>query len=174
MMFVVLTLVMVASAMAGGLALASHAERQIAAAHRRTVQLGYAAESATEQLLLMVEAQPDWRAVPGIFVDGPVATTPELEARTSSLNGSVSSRFPFGPDTPVWRLVATMVIGDAVSAVWLADDPADRDGDAALDSNGRLMVRSETRSATGAVRSVEVYLARSGAVTRRLSWQEVW
>lgn len=173
-MFVVLTLVMMAGSMAGGLALASHAERQIAAAHRRTVQLGYAAESATERVLVVVEAHPDWRTVPGTFVGGPVTRTPELEARTSALNASVSARFPFGPDTPAWRLVATLVEGDATSAVWLADDPADRDGNAGQDSNGRLMLRSETRSVTGAVRSIEVYLARDEAATRRLSWQEVW
>lgn len=173
-MFVVLTLVMVAGSMAGGLALASHAERQIAAAHRRTVQLGYAAESATEHVLGAVEAQADWRSVPGAFVGGPITNTPELEARTSALNASAAGRFPLGSDTPVWRLVATVVNGDVTSAVWMADDPADRDGNAALDSNGRLMLRSETRSVTGAVRGVEVHLARDEAVTRRLSWQEVW
>lgn len=174
MMFVVLTLVMVAGAMAGGLALASQAERQIAAAHRRTVQLGYASESAAEHVVAAIEGRADWSGVPGAFVGGVVTATPELAARTSALNGGLAGRFPFGLDTPVWRLVATMVDSEAVSAVWVADDPADRDGNAAQDSNGRLMVRSETRSATGAVRSVEVHLARDEAVTRRLSWQEVW
>lgn len=174
MMFVVLTLVMLAGTMAGGLAVASQAERQIAAAHRRTVQLGYASESAAEQVVTALEAQTDWSGVPGAFVDGAVTTTPELEARTLALNGNLAGRFSFGPDTPVWRLVATMVEGDANSAVWVADDPADRDGNAGQDSNGRLMVRSEGRSATGAVRIVEVYLARDEAATRRLSWQEVW
>ncbi len=174
MTFVVLTLVMVAGAMAGGFALTSQAERQIAAAHRRTVQLGYASESAAEQVVAAVEAQMDWTGVPGAFVVGSAMATPELVARTSALNRSVAGRFPFGPDTPTWRLVATMVQADGESAVWVADDPADRDGDAARDSNGRLMVRSETRSAAGAVRSVEIHLARHGVATRRLSWQEVW
>jgi len=172
MMFVVLTLVMAAGAMAGGLALASHAERHIAAAHRRTVQLGYRAESAAEQVVAAVEARTDWSGVPGASID--VATPPELAARTAVLNAGLAGRFPFGADTPVWRLVATTVEGDVTSAVWLADDPADRDGNAGQDSNGRLMVRSEARAAARAVRSVEVHLARDGAVTRRLSWQEVW
>lgn len=174
MMFVVLTLVMVAGAMAGGLAVASQAERHIAAAHRRSVQLGYASESAAEQVVAAIEARTDWSGVPGAFVSGAVSTTPALAARTSALNASLAGRFPFGPDTPAWRLVATMVEADAVSAVWVADDPTDRDGNAAQDSNGRLMVHSETRAATGAVRSIEVYLARDGAATHRLSWQEVW
>lgn len=174
MMFVVLTLAMVVGSMAGGLALSSQTERQIAAAHRRGVQLGYASESAAEQVVAAMEAQMDWTGVPGAFVVGPAMATPELVARTLALNRSLVGRFPFGPDTPTWRLVATMVQADGESAVWVADDPADRDGDAALDSNGRLMVRSETRSAAGAVRGVEVHLARQGGATRRLSWQEVW
>lgn len=174
MMFVVLTLVMVAGAMAGGLALASQAERQIAAAHRRTVQLGYASESAAEQIVTALEGRTDWSGVPGAFVGGAVTTTPALAARTSALNAGLAGRFPFGSDTPAWRLVATMVEGDAVSAVWVADDPVDRDGNAAQDSNGRVMVHAEARAATGAVRSIEVHLARDEAATRRLSWQEVW
>lgn len=174
MMFVVLTLAMVVGSMAGGLALASQAERQIAATHRRTVQLGYGAESAAEQVVAALEAHMDWSDAPGVFVAVPAAATPELLARTAALNRSLAGRFPFGADTPVWRLVATREQADAVSAVWVADDPADRDGDAGRDSNGRLMVRSEARSAAGAVRGIEVHLARYGGATRRLSWQEVW
>jgi hypothetical protein len=174
MMFVVLTLTMVAGSMAGGLALASQAERQIAAAHRRAVQLGYAAESITEQAVAAVEAQVDWAGAPGTFVAGSIVVTPDVDARTVSLNRSLAARFPFGPDTPAWRLVATTVEGDRVSAVWIADDPADRDGDPGQDSNGRLMVRAETRSTSGALKGVEVHLARQSGQTRRLSWQEVW
>lgn len=174
MMFVVLTLVMVAGSMAGGLAVASQAERQIAAAHRRTVQLGYAAESTMEQTVRALEAQADWSDAPGAFVSGAVLVTPSLAARTTELNRSLAGRFPLGADTPVWRLIATPSDGEYVSAVWVADDPSERDGQAGRDSNGRLMIRSETRTPSGAARGVEVHLARLGAVTRRLSWQEVW
>lgn len=174
MMFVVLTLVLVAGSMAGGLAVASQAERQIAAAHRRTVQLGYAAESAAEQTVAALEADPDWSDAPGAFVVGVVTVTPALESRTAALNRSAASRFPLGADTPIWRLVATVPAADSLSAVWVADDPSERDGQAGQDSNGRLMIRSETQTTAGAVRSVEVHLARHGGETRRLSWQEVW
>ena len=67
-MLLVLTLTVLAGSMAGGLALSSQTERQIAAAHRRAVQLGYAAESAAERCVVALEAQPDWREVPGVFV----------------------------------------------------------------------------------------------------------
>lgn len=174
MMFVVLTLAMVAGSMAGGLAVASQAERQIAAAHRRTVQMGYAAESTMEQAARALELHADWSDAPGTFVIGAITVSPSIAARTAELNRSLAGRFPLGADTPVWRLIATASNGEYVSAVWVADDPSERDGQAGRDSNGRLMIRSETQAAAGAVRGVEVHLARHGAVTRRLSWQEVW
>lgn len=173
-MFVVVTVVMLAAAMAGGLAMASHAERLIAAAHRRTVQMGYVAESATERVVSAIEAQADWHAVPGTFTDGSVVLTAERVARTATLNRSLRARFLLGLDTPVWRVIATSVVGDYAITVWVADDPAERDGDPAQDGNGRLMVRSEVRMAMGAVRTVTVHLARVDGVNRRLSWQEEW
>jgi len=174
MMLLVLTLTVLAGSMAGGLALSSQAERQIAAAHRRAVQLGYAAESATEYCVVALEAQPDWHDVPGAFVCGTVTSTPEIDARTVALNRSLTGRFPFGTDTPRWRLASTSADGAYRSTVWVADDPADRDGTFAQDSNGRVMVRAETRTTGDAVRTIEVHLERTGGVTRRLSWREVW
>jgi hypothetical protein len=174
MMLLVLTLTVLAGSMAGGLALSSQAERHIAAAHRRAVQLSYAAESATERCVVTLEAQPDWREVPGVFVCGAVTSGADIEARTLALNRSLTSRFPFGADTPRWRPVSISAEGAYQSTVWIADDPADRDGVSAQDSNGRVMVRAETRTTGDAVRIIEVHLERTGGVTRRLSWREVW
>lgn len=174
MMLLVLTLTMITASMAGGLALASQSERQIAAAHRRSVQLGYAAESATETVVAALEALPEWDDVPGSVVVGVVTATPEITTRTATLNRSLGSRFPFGADTPRWRLASTFAHGVFSTAVWIADDPSDRDGVASQDSNGRVMVHAETRTIGSAVKTIEVHLARTGAVTRRLAWQEVW
>jgi len=174
MMLLVLTLTVITGSMAGGLALSSQAERQIAAAHRRAVQLGYAAESATESFVVALEAHPDWEDVPGTFVVGTVIGSAEIAARTTALNRSLTGRFPFGADTPRWRLASTTEEGAFRSAVWIADDPADRDGVSAQDSNGRVMVRAETRTTGDALRTVEVHLERTSGVTRRLSWREVW
>jgi hypothetical protein len=174
MMLLVLTLTVIAGSMAGGLALSSQAERQIAAAHRRAVQLGYAAESATEHCVVALEAHPDWRDVPGAFVCGTVTSTPEIDARTVALNRSLTGRFPFGADTPRWRLASTGADGAYRSTLWVADDAADRDGVSTQDSNGRVMVHAETRTTGDAVRIIEVYLERTAGVTRRLSWREVW
>ena len=174
MMLLVLTLTMITASMAGGLALASQSERQIAAAHRLSVQLGYAAESAMETFVVALEAHPDWQDVPGSFVVGTVEAQAGITARTTTLNRSLSSRFPLGADTPRWRLASTSQAGPFTSAMWIADDPSDRDGVASQDSNGRVMVHAETRTTGNAVKTIEVHLARAGAVTRRLAWQEVW
>lgn len=172
---VVLALAMLAASLAGGLALSSRTERLIAAAHRRAAQAGYLAESAAERVVVALEAESDWRDVPGTFVVGDTEASAEIEARTEALNRSLAGRFPMAADTPRWRVAATATEGvQGTAVVWVADDPADRDGRPGEDSNGRLMVRAEVRGAAGAVRVVEVHLGREEAVTRRLSWREVW
>lgn len=174
MMLLVMALCLMTASMAGGLAVSSQTERHIAATHRRAVQLGYVAEGAAERVVAEVDRLGDWQWVPGTFTTGAVDVTTDLEARTVSANRSLAGRFPMGPDTPRWRIVATGRDGDTAWAAWIADDPADRDGNPDQDSNGLLVIRSEARTALGATRMVDVHLARTAQGTRRLSWREVW
>jgi hypothetical protein len=178
MMVLVVTLTTLAATLAGGLALASQAERQIAAAHRRAVQSGYVVEAALERVVSALESEADWREVPAGFTLGDTVAAAGLETRlvetTGALNGRLATRFPLGPDTPIWRVAAIVRDGALVSVVWVADDPADGDGQAGLDANGRVMVRAEVRSPAGASRVILAHLARWEAVTHRLSWREVW
>lgn len=178
MMAIVLALTMLAAALAGGLALSSRVERQIAAAHRRALAAGYAAESAASRVVTALAGVTDWDAVPGAFTMGDTVPSPEAAVwaatRTAVLNGSLAARYPLGPDTPMWRVVALHEVAGHLAVVWVADDPADTDGQAGVDSNGRIMVRAEARGVAGAARTVEVHLQRDGVVTRRLSWREIW
>lgn len=174
MMLLVMALSLLAASMAGGLAVSSQTERHIAATHRRAVQLGYVAEGVAERVVTQVEGLADWQPVPGTLTVGPVEITADLAARTASANRSLAGRFPMGADTPRWRVVATGREADTTWTAWIADDPADRDGNPDEDSNGRIVIRSEARTALGAVRTVDVHLARTPDGTRRLSWREVW
>lgn len=174
MMLLVLVLTMMAGSMAGGLALSSQHERQIAAAHRRAAQLGYASDSAAERCIVTLEMQPVWSDAPGAFVCGAVSTSGDLEARTTALNRSLTSRFPLGADTPQWRLAGTTTSGIFRSAIWIADDPGDGDGAASQDTNGRVILHAETRGIGDALRMIEIHLERRDGVTRRLSWREIW
>lgn len=174
MMLLVMALGLLATSVAGGLALTSQTERHIAGTYRRTVQLGYLADGATERVVAALEARVVWDDVPGSMTAGAVTQTADRDARSAELNRSLAARFPMGADTPRWRLTATADHEGTAVSVWVADDPADRDGDPGADSNGVVVVRAEARASLGAVRAVEVHVTRDARGTRRLSWREVW
>jgi hypothetical protein len=46
--------------------------------------------------------------------------------------------------------------------VWIADDPAEDDGDRAADTNGILLVRAEAIGENGSRRSIEAAVRRAG------------
>lgn len=174
MIILIAALAMLATAVAGGVSLASHSEVRIADAHRRALQLGYAAESAAARVAAALEDVVDWRFVPGAFTTGRLQASSEVEARTVSMNRALQARFPLGGDTPRWRVVSAASEADYRWVVWVADDPADGDGNPDEDTNGLIVVRAEAVRTAGAMRTVDVHLARSGAVVRQLSWREVW
>ncbi len=174
MILFVVILTAMATALSGGLALATLTERQIAGAHRRATQIGLAAETAAERVVHALELVEDWRDVPGTTVLGDTDGSPAVSVRTEALNRSLAARYPMGPDTPRWRVAEVRRDGTIDAAVWVSDDPADRDGRPDEDSNGRVVLRAEAWTDRGAARVVEVYVVRDGAETRRLSWREVW
>ena len=68
----------------------------------------------------------------------------------------------------------------STSLVWVADDPAENDGDPARDGMdaanpgaGILQVRSEAFGPGGARRAVEATLGRAGTGLRIISWRLV-
>lgn len=173
MILLVVILTAMATALSGGLALSTLTERQIAGAHRRSAQMGLAAEAAAERVVHALDAIDDWRDVPGTVHLGDTEGSPAVRARTEALNRSLAARYPMGPDTPRWRVADVSRDGAITIIVWVCDDAADRDGRPEEDSNGRVVLRSEAWTDRGATRSVEVHVVRNGAVTRRLSWREV-
>jgi hypothetical protein len=112
------------------------------------------------------------------------------------LNAFTSDR-PWGPNNPRWQPFGILAHGLAgnetagagwvVAAVWVGDDPADRDGDPLLDSapgpDGTrppgaciVAIRAEAFAARSAHRIVTVTLARPaagcGGGGRLVSWRE--
>jgi hypothetical protein len=95
---------------------------------------------------------------------------------------------PWGSNNPRWRLYANgrlSVMAAGIDSplyvtVWVADDPAETDGDPARDGTeasnpgaGVLQVRSEAFGSGGARRAVEATLGRAGARLRIISWRLV-
>jgi hypothetical protein len=93
---------------------------------------------------------------------------------------------PWGSNNPRWRLYANGRLSVTAAGidsplyvtVWVADDPAETDGDPARDGTeasnpgaGVLQVRSEAFGSGGARRAVEATLGRAGARLRIISWR---
>jgi hypothetical protein len=95
---------------------------------------------------------------------------------------------PWGSNNPRWRLYANGRLSALLPAlhspfyvvVWVADDPAETDGDPARDGvdgsspgAGILQVRSEAFGPGGARRAVEATLGRAATGLRIISWRLV-
>lgn len=86
---------------------------------------------------------------------------------TTALQGRSNRRWPAGSDRPVWhlfawgsldRLIAEEPVASAPYVMaWVADNPADGDGDPERDTDGVLMLRAEARLGTFS-QAVEVFL----------------
>jgi hypothetical protein len=168
-MIVVLLVGLLVTGLSAGLAVSSHAERQIAGTHQRTLQLSYDTESVAAEVEAALVAAPEWSAMPATWVLGPPVVPPGWDERTAALNRSLTARMPAGADTPRWRLAGARP--EEGVAVWLRDDPADGDGNSALDANGRITVRIE-RVIGLERRGLEVTWQKAGMQVRRVSWRE--
>ena len=76
-------------------------------------------------------------------------------------------------DDPAWRLFAwgridSILPDDSIDsagyvAVWVADDPADGDGDPTVDTNGTLTLHAEAYGPSGTRKVIEVTVARTAS-----------
>lgn len=107
----------------------------------------------------------------------------DLSALTVGLQRESDAANRWGADGQVWRLFAYAPLGTLLDAAgggatafytvaWVADDPADGDGNPSADANGRVVVRAE---AFGPFRSRQSFLAtvrRHGGALEVISWRE--
>jgi hypothetical protein len=176
-------------------------EVAIASSYRHAQEASYAAEAAAERAMSDLHGLPDWSVVlaapPGntvsSFNDGqssvrvPGARVSSLSALTADLQRESDSRIGpavYGADAPQWRLFAHATLQDLLPAsassptlylvVWVADDGSDGDGDPERDGNGRIVVRAVAFGTSGARRSVEVSVTRSGNGVLKLTGWHRW
>jgi hypothetical protein len=185
------------SALGAGLVMMGSTEATIAANYRTTAETRYAVEAAAERAIEDLVKIAPWSgalsgAIPSTFVDG--TTTPvlasnqriDLAAVTADVQRQSDAGGSWGANSPRWRLFAygplSSVTGSggvqssAYLATWIADDPAETDGDPVVDGNGRITLLAKAFGLFGSVRSVAVTLSRSGlgsGVVHVLAWQEV-
>jgi Tfp pilus assembly protein PilX len=92
---------------------------------------------------------------------------------TCSLQKATDILNLWGPNNPVWRLFSYGEMRDILAnnaidssmyiAVWIADDPADNDGNPSSDTNGTLTLHAEAYGPSGTRKVIEVTVARTSS-----------
>ncbi|HUF48441.1 MAG TPA: hypothetical protein VMM93_11545 [Vicinamibacterales bacterium] len=192
-----LVVVLIASALAAsiglGLVTLSNTERAIAANYQAAVESRHAAEAVLERALVDVRQAADLTtltsgSLQSTFVWGgltpvtPAGRQLDLFALTAAVQAGVDTT-RWGADSPEWRLFAygplarLGVAGDVPSlyygVVWLADDPADGDGNPSVDTNGVVMVLAESFG-PGAVRHAVIATVEGAGRLVVRSWRDYW
>jgi hypothetical protein len=184
-LLIALVAMVLLSSLGIGVLMLSNTEGAIASNYRAGSETIYAADAAVERVAQDLLLLPRWNdvltgAVQSSLVDS--STTPtlpsnvpiDLVSMTARLQAQSDATSPWGPNNPVWRLFAYGPMSDvagnnavqhAYVAVWAADDPSETDDNPAADSNGVMTLLAQAVGLNGAVRAVEVTVARAD-VTR--------
>jgi hypothetical protein len=187
---VALLLALLVGAIAAALVTVTTTETLIGASYRHAQEASFGAEAALERALHDLSAVPDWSQVLAAppanltsgFDDGqavargPDGASLDLARLTAARQRDSDARYgasTFGADTPQWRLYAHAALSDLTPAtgpdvpiyvvVWVADDESDADGNAAVDSNRRILVWAAAFGAGGARKALEARVARTAA-----------
>ena len=167
-----------------GLLMLTDTESAIAANYRAGNQTMYAADAAAERALVDILTAPNWNdLLNGTTRSGFVDTTLrptlpsnqvlDLTALTGEMQAASDTTGAFGLNTPQWRLFAygrlsamasaNLIHSDEYAVVWIADDPADADGDPATDANGVITILAQAIGPYGSSRTVEVTVAKDNS-----------
>ncbi|HYN08117.1 MAG TPA: hypothetical protein VES67_12055 [Vicinamibacterales bacterium] len=186
----------VLSALGVGLVMLGSTDAMIATNFRTSGEAFYAADAAAERAIQDLGVVANWSAVlsgtvPATFVDQTLTPTLasnqalDLTALTADLQRESDASASWGLNNPRWRLFAygplSQLTGtggiqsSAYIVSWIADDPAETDGDPMTDGNGTIVLRARALGLFGSTRGLEVTLARTGpgrAGVRILSWRQ--
>lgn len=179
---VVLIAVLMASmllmALATGLVAVTTIETLVSANYRSATEGLFAAEAGAEIVVADLVSAADWSS---LLAGGSTASCPAALSATQPAR--IEPAAVWGPDDPKWRLRLCGRLDDLMAAegvetefavaVWIGDDPADRDGQPSIDSNDVLVVRSEAFGPMGVHRGVETVVARAPDGIRVVSWRAV-
>jgi hypothetical protein len=182
-----IAMVLLFTAIAGAVAVASRTEILIAANFRQSRAALHAAEGVAALAVRDLAVTADWNAVltgatASSFTDGaaigarvlPGGDTIVLCCGVPSLTHDVQRRAhggrSWGADTPIWQLfawgpaAAWLPAGRIDSPIyvvaWVADDPLDGDGNPHVDANGLLELHVHALAPGGGRRVVEAVVER--------------
>lgn len=184
-LIITLLATMLLTALGLALVLTTTTETMITANYRVAQEALYAADAGLERSIQDLLRVSSWNSVlagatKSGFIDNGASVMPDgtqanIVALTTNLQADSDADYGASPNRPVWRLFAHAHLSDllltgTVTArdyvvVWVADDPAETDGDPLTETNGILMVRAEAFGEGGSHKVVEATVSRSFAAT---------
>jgi len=178
--------VLLLTALGAAVIMVTNTETSISANYKNSTEALYAADAAVERVVQDLLMVPRWNDIldgtaQSAFVDGTMAGvknlpgggTITLTAATQQLQTDSNAVAAWGPNNPQWRLFAWGPIGEMLPnspidspmyvAVWIADDPAEADGNPSADTNGTLTLHAEAFGPFGTRKVIEVTVARTSS-----------
>lgn len=189
-LIIALMAMMLLTALGAAVVMVSNTETHIAGNYRNSQEALYAADAAVERVVQDLLLIPRWNDILGGtaqsgFVDGGMTASKELPAggamtlccgtntATAQLQAETDTLNQWGANNPQWKLFAwgplsAMLPNDQIDspmyvAVWVADDPAETDGNPATDGNGTLTLHAEAVGPSGTRKVIEVTVARTSS-----------
>jgi hypothetical protein len=185
-LIIALMSMMLLTALGAAIMMVGNTETRIAANYRNSAEALYAADAAVERVVQDLLLVPRWNDIlagttQASFVDGvdtaaknlPGGGTLRLDLATAQLQAVTTSANLWGANNPGWKLYAwgplsgllpdNQIDSPMYVAVWVADDPAETDGDPTADVNGTLTLHAEAWGPSGAHKIIEVTVARTSS-----------
>ncbi|HXG71166.1 MAG TPA: pilus assembly PilX N-terminal domain-containing protein, partial [Gemmatimonadaceae bacterium] len=183
-LIIALMSMMLLTALGAAVIMVSRTETAIANNYRNSQEALYAADAAIERVVQDLLMVPRWNdlltgTTQSGFIDG--ASTDQktlpgggrllLTSATTELQTATNTANLWGANNPQWRLFAWGPLSDIANdstidspmyvAVWVADDPAEADGNPLADTNGTLTLHAEAIGPSGTRKVIEVTVART-------------
>lgn len=188
-LIIALMSMMLLTALGATVIMVTNTETKIAGNYQNSQEALYAADAAAERVVQDLLMIPRWNDIlagtaKSAFVDGGSTAAKTLPGggrvtlccgsttATGQLQAETDTANLWGANNPSWQLFAWGPLGDVMPdtiqspmyvAVWIADDPAEIDGNPASDVNGTLTVHAEAYGPSGTRKVVEVTVARTAS-----------
>ena len=187
-LIIALMSMMLLTALGAAVIMVSNTETMIANNHRNSQEALYAADAAVERVVQDLLMVPRWNDILGgtvqsSFVDGSMTESKQLpgggtvtlccgtNTATGQLQAETDSANLWGANNPQWKLFAwgpmsemlpnSQIDSPMYVVVWIADDPAETDSNAAADVNGTVTLHAEALGPSGTRKVIEVTVART-------------
>jgi hypothetical protein len=187
-LIIALMSMMLLTALGAAVIMVSNTETMIANNHRNSQEALYAADAAVERVVQDLLMVPRWNDILGgtvqsSFVDGSMTESKQLpgggtvtlccgtNTATGQLQAETDAANLWGANNPQWRLFAWGPMSEMLPngqidspmyvVVWIADDPAETDSNAAADVNGTVTLHAEALGPSGTRKVIEVTVART-------------